>query len=82
MQITKIMLDIFVILIIVTSMSCNFLNKFVLHFVVRLIRMSVLIYQAANTLSQSHNQLQNKNINNINFFIFTLWQIQQLSCSG
>ena len=82
MQITKIMLDIFVILIMVTSMSCNFLNKFVLHFVVRLISKSVLIYQAANTLSQSHNQLQNKNINNINFFIFTLWQIQQLSCSG
>ena len=28
-----------------------------------------------NTLSQPHNQLQNKNIH-INFFIFSIWQMQ------
>ena len=33
------------------------------------------IYQATNTLSQSRNQLQNKNIQ-INFFIFSLRQVQ------
>ena len=32
------------------------------------------IYYATNTLSQLHNQLQNKNIH-INFFIFSLWVI-------
>ena len=34
-----------------------------------------------NILSQSHNQLQNKNIH-INQFTFSLWQIQRLSSSG
>ena len=38
----------------------------------------MLIYQGTNTISQSHNQLQNKN-SHINFFIFSLWQIQALS---
>ena len=33
------------------------------------------IYQETNTLSQSHNLLQNKNIH-INFFMFSLWQMQ------
>ena len=32
------------------------------------------IYQATNTLSQSHNQLQNKNIHTN--FIFSLQQLQ------
>ena len=52
-------------------------GKFVLHFVIRLIRKSMHVYQATNTLLESHNQLQNKNIH-INFFIFSLWQMQQL----
>ena len=33
------------------------------------------IYQAINTLSSSHSQLQNKNIRIINFFIFSLRQM-------
>ena len=51
------------------------LLKFVLDFVLGLIRKSMHIYQTTNTLSQSHNQLQNNNIH-INFFIFSLWQMQ------
>ena len=49
--------------------------KFVLHFVVRLIRKSMYIYQATNTLLKSYNKLQSKNIH-INFFIFSLWEMQ------
>ena len=37
--------------------------------------MSMHIYQAANTILQSHNQPQNKNIHS-NVFIFSLWQMQ------
>ena len=33
------------------------------------------IYQATNTLLQSRNQLQPKNIH-INIFMFSLWQMQ------
>ena len=35
------------------------------------------IYQKTNTLSQSHNQLQDKNTH-VNFLIFSLWQKQRL----
>ena len=41
----------------------------------RLTRKNMHIYQVTNTLSQSRNQLQNKNIH-INFFIFSLQQVQ------
>ena len=52
MQITNFLLDIFIF--------------FTLYFVVRLIRKNMHIYQVPNTLSQSHDQLQIKNIH-VNF---------------
>ena len=55
-------------------MSFKQFLKFVLHFLARLIRKSMHIYQATNTLSQFCNQLQNKNIH-INF-ILSLWRMQ------
>ena len=38
-----------------------------------LIRKSMYIYLTINTLLQTHNQLQNKNIH-ITIFIFSFWQ--------
>ena len=40
-----------------------------------MIKKSVYIYQATKTHLKSYNQLQSKNIH-INFFIFSLWQMQ------
>ena len=81
MEITNILIDRFLLIVLLTSMSWKQFLNFFLRFNARLIGKTEHIYQATNTLLKSHSQLHNKNIH-INFSIFSLWKMQQLSSCG